>query len=561
MQLRFTGKRFEAVSTYSERAIPKKAGFRWDPTARRWWTTDASRASSLRDYADDSAIVALQAQAAAQSEVLKASRAVKSNFAVPAPEGCQYMPFQVAGIEYAASRMNTLLGDEPGLGKTIQAAGLINVLDKGEPMQILVISPASLKINWRRELEKWLVRDFEILIANGKKFSGDALPPRCVVVINYDILPKNSDWVHGINWDVLVVDECHYLKNPKAKRTQQVVGKWDASIRGWGIHPIQATYKLLMTGTPVVNRPIELWPVLHYLDPANWRNYMDFAKTYCNAYHNGYGWDFTGSSNLDDLQRKLRASMMVRRLKENVLTELPAKSRQVIEIPAQGVSKVIREELKAYDQHKARIETLRAAVAAAKSRWEKDRQNADYKKQYQRAVDQLRDAVSVAFSDTAKYRKQTAMAKVPYVVEHVNNLLTSGIKVVLFAHHHDVIDSLMDAFGITAVKLDGRDSAAAKQTAVDRFQTDDSVRVFVGGITAAGLGITLTASSHVIFAELDWVPGNLSQAEDRCHRIGQKDNVMVQHLVLEGSLDVNIARRLVSKQSVIDQILDDPIAA
>ena len=558
MILFHTGKRFEVVSTYAERGIPKQARFQWDRDARRWWTSDAAKAARLREYADDSAVAVIDRQVSAQLNQLEASRAVDSDFDVPSPPGCEYMPFQRAGVAYAAQRANTLIADEPGLGKTIQAAGLINILDTGVPMRILVVAPASLKINWRRELEKWLVRDFEILLANGKKFSGQEIPSRAVVVINYDILAKHTTWIHNTKWDVLVVDECHYLKNPKARRTQQVVGKWDSVNRCWATPPISADHKLMLTGTPIVNRPIELWPVLHYLDGANWHNFMGFAKSYCNAFHNGYGWDFTGASNLDDLQRKLRGTLMVRRLKENVLTELPAKSRQVIEIPALGVSKIIREELKAYDQHKARIDTLRQAVAAAKAQWLQDRKNADYKEQYRRAVYTLRDAVSVEFSDTAKYRKQTAMAKVPYVAEHVNNLVESGIKVVVFAHHHDVIDALMTEFGHRAVKLDGRDSAAAKQDAVDRFQTDDVVRVFVGGITAAGLGITLTASSHVIFAELDWVPGNLSQAEDRCHRIGQKDSVMVQHLVLEGSLDVNIANQLVGKQSVIDQALDGP---
>jgi len=161
----------------------------------------------------------------------------------------------------------------------------------------------------------------------------------------------------------------------------------------------------------------------------------------------------------------------------------------------------------------------------------------------------------------AQVRHDTAVAKVPQVIEFVTQQVADDTKVVIFAHHHDVIDALVDAFmGNGVAKLDGRDSATNKQEAIDRFQKDPDCRVFVGNIQAAGIGITLTAASHVIFAELDWVPGNVTQAEDRLHRIGQANSVLVQHLVLEGSIDANIAKTMVSKQAVIDRALDDKTA-
>ena len=126
----------------------------------------------------------------------------------------------------------------------------------------------------------------------------------------------------------------------------------------------------------------------------------------------------------------------------------------------------------------------------------------------------------------------------------------------LFAHHHDVIEQIIAPFGDAAVKLTGEDTAVERQAAVDRFQTDPGCTLFVGSITAAGLGLTLTASSHVVFAELDWVPGNMRQAEDRCHRIGQRDSVLVQYIVMEGSLDAQIAQQLVEKEEIIEQALD-----
>ncbi len=148
------------------------------------------------------------------------------------------------------------------------------------------------------------------------------------------------------------------------------------------------------------------------------------------------------------------------------------------------------------------------------------------------------------------------MAKIPYVIQHVTDSIEDGGKVIVFAHHHDVIDALSAEFGSRAVTVYGSTAMTARQAAVDRFQKDPECQVFIGGIQAAGVGLTLTASAHVIFAELDWVPGNVTQAEDRAHRIGQKNMVLIQHLVLEGSLDARMARILVDKQEIIDQALD-----
>ena len=156
-------------------------------------------------------------------------------------------------------------------------------------------------------------------------------------------------------------------------------------------------------------------------------------------------------------------------------------------------------------------------------------------------------------------RREVAEAKAPIAVDFIENALEDSAKVVVFAHHLVAIDLLVSELGDKAVKLDGRDSLAHRQDAVDRFQTDPACRVFVGGIHAAGVGLTLTAASHVIFVELDWTPGNMTQAEDRCHRIGQKDSVLVQHLVFNESLDCRIAKRLVAKQDVIDRALDSEI--
>jgi SWI/SNF-related matrix-associated actin-dependent regulator 1 of chromatin subfamily A len=288
--------------------------------------------------------------------------------------------------------------------------------------------------------------------------------------------------------------------------------------------------------------------LFHYLAPDEFRSFFGFAKRYCGADNNGYGFDPTGASNLPELQDKLRGTIMIRRLKADVLTELPAKRRSIIEIPANGASAAVEAEADAFAAHEERLASLRVAVELAKA--------SDLVEDYRRAVGALMEAAQVAFSDISRLRHETAVAKIPYVVEHIRNIVDAGSKLVVFAHHHDVIEAIAKEFGSQAVTLYGATAMDARQAAVDRFQNDPECLVFVGGILAAGVGITLTAASHVVFAELDWVPGNVTQAEDRCHRIGQRDCVLVQHLVLEGSLDARMAGVLVEKQEVQSAALD-----
>jgi SWI/SNF-related matrix-associated actin-dependent regulator 1 of chromatin subfamily A len=275
---------------------------------------------------------------------------------------------------------------------------------------------------------------------------------------------------------------------------------------------------------------------------------------YCAATKNRFGWDMDGASNLDELQNKLRESFMIRRLKKDVLLELPDKLRQIIALPENGLASVIKSE-------NLKIKEWEAALEAAQSRLDALDGQEDTP-EYADAVRALNSAVQAAFAEMSKLRHDTALAKAPYVAEHVKGLLEEVDKIVVMAHHHDVVDILMDALAdYTPVRLTGRDSISNKDAAVQAFQNDPKTRVFVGSILAAGVGLTLTAASTVVFAEMDWVPGNMSQAEDRLHRIGQKDSVLVQHVVVDGSLDARMAQILVEKQAVLDAALDDPTVA
>ncbi|MFA5238223.1 MAG: DEAD/DEAH box helicase, partial [Phycisphaerae bacterium] len=544
MKIDYDGSIFIATATYDERMPLKDAGFRWNPDVKKWWTDQPLKAATLYDYCTDSAKAILDEVIANRDKAIEDSRAVDADIEIPVPEGLEYMPFQRAGIAYAMQRNNCLIADEMGLGKTIQAIGVINADDSIK--SVLVICPASLKINWRNELTKWLVIPRSIEIMNGKTTA-----TADILICNYDIVKKHHAMLTSQTWDLLIIDESHYLKNPKAQRTNYTLGKWDKNpekvIKG-----IAAKRRIFLTGTPIVNRPIELWPILHAALPDSiGKSWTGYATRYCDGYHDGYGWNVSGASNLNELQENLRMHLMIRRLKQDVLTELPAKRRQVIELPSNGLSGVIQAEKSAWDKLEGRLDQLRANVELTKA--------SDNPADYENAVRELREGAKAAFTEISKLRHETALAKTPLVIAHIIDSLESEDKIIVFAHHHDIINAIaaaLDSEGIGYETFTGETPQNDRQCAVDRFQTDSTVKVFIGSITAAGVGITLTAASHVIFAELDWTPGNVTQAEDRAHRIGQTDNVLIQHLVLEGSLDVTMANTLVAKQAVIDRALD-----
>ena len=410
---------------------------------------------------------------------------------------------------------------------TIQSIGVINA-DKAI-RKVLVICPASLKINWKRELEKWLLEKRTIAILRDKYVDAD------IVICNYDMLRKIEELKR--EWDLVVVDEAHFCKNKKSQRTIATLEICKKTRK-----------KLFLTGTPIVNRPIELYTLIKALGfNGNLWGQQGYAFRYCNATQTGYGWDLSGASNLEELQDKLRAQLMIRRLKKDVLKELPPKRRQIIEFSANGVAGIVKEEQDAWKQHQDNLDRLKTDVELAKLEGEES---------YKTAVEKLKEGSQVVFVEMAKLRHQTAVAKIPYVVDHIKDLLESIDKLVVFAHHHDVVNAIVNAFPTITVKLTGEEKLEERQQAVDRFQNDEKVKLFVGSILASGLGITLTAASNVVFVELDWVPGNMSQAEDRTHRIGQTESVLIQYLVLEGSLDATMAKTLIRKQEVIEKALD-----
>lgn len=486
-----------------------------------WATSDIENALKFIDIADNKTKSILLNIVKENNKNIEQSFSVDINVEYPKPDNLEYLPYQKAGIHFALNKKNALIADEMGLGKTIQAIGVIN--SEKNINNVLVVCPASLKINWKKELQKWLTKELSIDIANSKQ-----IPNTNIVIINYDILYKMRPEIDKRKWDLLIVDESHMTKNSKAKRTKALIGDHKEKNK-----KIQATYNLFLTGTPILNRPAELFNSLKFLDKENWNNNWEYLQRYCDAKHNGWGWDFSGASNLEELQRKLRQTVMIRRLKKDVLKDLPPKRRQTIEIENNSVIEKLIKKQKEYleEQGFANLESFASKVFDGE----------------------------VDITILSKLKHELGVAKAPFVIDFAKNILESVDKLVIFAWHKDVIDMLMEAFKGIVVKVVGGMSDEEKNNSVEEFQTNPNIKVFIGNIKAAGVGLTLTASSTVIFAELDWVPANITQAEDRCHRIGQDaEMVNVYHMVASGtdSIDLYMSQLIIDKQNIADKTLN-----
>jgi SWI/SNF-related matrix-associated actin-dependent regulator 1 of chromatin subfamily A len=313
------------------------------------------------------------------------------------------------------------------------------------------------------------------------------------------------------NLDVktLILDEAHLIKNSKAQRARTIkrISK-------------NIPYIIALTGTPVVNRPVEFFNSLNMISPERFPSFWDYAQEYCGATHNGYGWDFKGATNIEKLNKLLIESVMIRRLKADVMKDLPAKIKTLVPLEINN-----RNKYQDLFNH-----TLRDS-------------------KYKEPGDVL--------SEIEQLKQICLDGKIDSIYAWIDDFLKSGQKLVVFATHHKAIDMLMDRYGQIAVKLDGRDNQTQRQGAVDSFQNIDECKLFIGNIKAAGIGITLHAASNVAFVELPWTPADIDQSSDRVHRIGQEaDCVNIYYLVAEDSIEEDICELLDEKRKVIDMVLD-----
>jgi SWI/SNF-related matrix-associated actin-dependent regulator 1 of chromatin subfamily A len=420
---------------------------------------------------------------------------------------------QKEAIQKLLENKKFILADDMGLGKTTST--IIGALESGSK-KILIICPATLKINWKREIENY--SDRSIFIAESKNFSTE----HDFVIANYDIIknfhdPKNKEESLILNskFDLVIVDEAHYIKNATAQRTKLINDLVKNTERLW-----------LLTGTPMTSRPMDYFNLLSLVDSPVAKNWMAYAIRYCAGYQFKVGnrkvWNITGASNLEELRERTSGTIL-RRLKENVL-DLPEKiiTPVYLKLKSKAYEDVMGEYYDWYDKNPEESKSL-----------------------------------TVQFSKLTKVRQIIADEKIQQTIEIAENIIEQGKKVIIFCNFTDSLNKIVEHFGKTVVKLDGSMAQHERQYSVDQFQENEKIKIFVGNIKAAGTGITLTAGEAAIFNDLSFLPSDHAQAEDRSYRYGQKNNVLVYYPIFENTIEGIIYDILNNKKQVIATVMGD----
>ena len=421
------------------------------------------------------------------------------------PSGLDLYPYQYAAVEFAERAGGRVLyGEEMGLGKTVEAVGYLALHSELRPA--VVVSPAVVTISWQREIEKWLPAERVQRLRKGK----DQIDPSAsVIIVTYDLLKKHVEAITARQPQAVVADEVHAAKNIKAQRTQAFLSLAShASVKAL----------LGLSGTPIVNRPLEFYTFLHLLRPEEYRSWWHYTERYCGGHYEQVArrkrvWVCDQATHTEELAERLR-DLMIRRTKDQVLGELPPKTHQ----------------------------RLPVEMLPAESR------------QYRRAVKGQANPLAAITAG----RQAAGQIKVRAALDQLTEYQTAGTPALVFAHHQDVLDGLAAGcakLGIRFGRIDGSVSQERRGCLVDDFQCG-KLDVMLLSVRAAGVGITLTRASEVLFVEQDWTPGAMRQAEDRAHRIGQERAVTVRTLVVENTVDEQIYDLLEQKREILDAILD-----
>jgi len=572
------------------RAMP---GRRWDPDAVRWTVPEDEGYDAVKRFiAENSRFVVSEAaqarlrelavvhaeRAEVEAKLEAASNAMEAHREVATPEGLKLRPFQTAGVEYAlmtkgeaaeARARGCFIADDMGTGKTIQA---LMALQEADAYPAVVVVRSSIKRKWADEARLWSPERHTVIL-DGTKPDRAALAGADIIIVNYDILaawagtvgkdyvrkgPRRKDadnpgLLTTIGVRGLVVDESHYGKTPDALRTRALLMVAE-SMPGDGLI-------LNLTGTPVLNRPIELAAQLAIIGRLqDFGGYWKYAKRYAAAYNDGYGMNVSGSSNEKELHDRLRRSCYIRRTKEQVLPELPA--IQVARLPMELDRKF------AAEYREAERDVVR---------WVVDQVEAD--EEFMRSIEDLDEesrkrAVAARKADKAykaraaeelvrlnALRRICARDKVATSIEWAQDFLdSSDEKLVIFAHHKDVQKAMYDAFP-GAARIHADDNDVVRHEEATRFQTDPACRVIVCSMEAAREGIDLFAASNTLFIEYGWNSKIHEQAEARCHRMGQTaDSVTAWYTLAEGTIDEDMHALIEAKRAVADAVTDGKAA-
>ena len=430
------------------------------------------------------------------------------------PDGLELYPFQYVGVAFAEmADGRCLIGDAMGIGKTIQALTYAALHPENGPY--VVVCPANVKYNWRNEITKWLP-DRSIHIVNKGK---DDIPSADFILINFDLMNKQKERLLDLLPKGIIIDESHYLKNSSAQRTKATLEV--ASI---------CSAVICLSGTAISARPSEFFTTLNLLKPSQFPSWWEFGQQYCDPWHNGYGWDFSGASNTKMLNERIR-DFAIRRLKSEVLPDLPDKTRTFMPVDLSVVQR------SNYDQSLL-----------------------DWESQYEDYVNFGGMPPGFVLNMFTDLRHECGLMKVKPAatwIEEYNQ--STGKPLVVFCHHKDVASQLsktLEDVGLHTSHIGGSISAEERTRIVTAFQAGH-IPVLICNTVAAKEGITLTAADTVLFLEREWTPAWEEQAEDRVHRIGQESgSVHAIYFSCIGTIDEHFDRVVESKRTVVKAVLD-----
>lgn len=517
MQVTYLNDTFVCRCSFEERETPKRAGFRWSADHKQWFTNDIKIAVRLREHFDT----------AANSKFCQSVITVKP-WAGPlyVQKGFNLFDYQIEAVRYSLARNRSYLGLDMGLGKTPIAATIANaLLLPDNKIGVVYICPPHLTRNTLAEFEKWapMLKATAFSKLEPEPISKDmlVLPDTQLVQGEKTLLQLINLWRAGNRETILIVDEAHRFKNLAAKRTINALSLVKFFDR-----------VIFMSGTPMPNSPIELYPILSTAAPStiDFMNRFDYGRKYCAAHKNQWGWDFSGASNMKELAQRVVGPFMCRMKKEDVLKELPPKIQEMVVLSDDLPPKMGALDQKILDHHSP-VDLMKG---------------------------QLELKLGSDILHLATYRRELGIAKAPLAIEHIEYLLEeSEESVIVFAIHKEVVRLLAEGLeDFKPLVVTGDTDMKVRHEYVKEFQGVADRRLFIGNIQAAGTGITLTKASRVVFAEFAWTPSDNDQAADRAHRIGQRSTVWVQYLVYRNSVDAAVVKTILEKQKVINKFYD-----
>lgn len=488
-------------------------GAAWKPHAQfAFKTRDIKEAVRFRKHADS------KAQRIFNKLMLTQMPLPAGGLLSPIP----LMDFQKdLGVPFILSRNRSYLAHQPGLGKTAQCIVAVN----SKPGRTLVIVPSFLKTTWAREITKWSAQDFPSIAVVPESSKADKFEWDADYIICSDAMLIKRWVIRGLSMQrfrYVFIDEAHRFKNCESSRTTALFGGKTKTFKSPGLI-YNSEHVCALSGTPMLNRPIELWSTLYAMAPEtiDFMSMTEFGRYFCGGFIDHFGaWNFNGASNESELNQRIMGAFMQRIRKEDVLKDLPEKIREVI---------LIDKDIRSPDVQEFDSKVLRK-------------------------LEGMSD-VPESLGEYAIIRHLNGLAKVGWTASFVSEYLNAGESIILFAHHRDVVATLAEMLlEFRPMVINGSTDQADRTQYQDLFQSGKR-KLIIGNIDAMNLGLTLTKATRVVFSEYAWTPALNEQAEDRAHRIGQHDSVFVQYLVLPNSIDERMLARLLEKQETISKVI------